>query len=126
MYIVAAAVLACLLYLASAGVQFVGLHKEIASKRTLVITGGIIAAIAHAYFAWHQIFTGAGIDVGPLPLASVIAFAFVATIILSSLRRPVENLVIVLFPLAATAILFYHALSLTPFLCLNCKWNSFE
>lgn len=99
-----AATFAIVCYLASAGIQFAGLDREIPSKRRLVIAAGIVAVLAHSWFAWHEIFTGAGIDIGVLPLASVISLAIAATIILSSLRRPVENLVIVLFPLAAITI----------------------
>ncbi|HKI75055.1 MAG TPA: cytochrome c biogenesis protein CcsA [Pseudomonadales bacterium] len=98
------AILACVLYLIGAGLQWAVLHRDLPSKRTLVIAVGLLAICAHGYFAWHQIFTGKGIDIGALPLASVIALAIAGTIILSSLRRPVENLVIVLFPLAAIII----------------------
>lgn len=112
MSIVITATFACLLYLASAGIQFAGLRMEIPSKKALVIIGGILAVAAHSWFAWHEIFTPRGIDIGPLPLASVISMAIAATIILSSLHRPVENLVIVLFPLAAITIVL--ALILPP------------
>ena len=105
MLVLISAFLACALYIVAAGVQLAGLNRRIPSKRTLVIAGGVVAVLAHAYFSWHQVFVKGGIDMGLLPMGSVITMAIAAVIIISSMRRPVENLLIVLFPLAAITII---------------------
>jgi len=106
MNIVISATLACLLYMASASLQLVGLYRKIPSKRSLVIGAGILAMVAHAYFSYREIFTPEGINMGLLPMGSVTSLAIAAMILLSSLRRPIENLLIVLFPMAAVVIAF--------------------
>ncbi|MEX0943378.1 MAG: cytochrome c biogenesis protein CcsA [Pseudomonadales bacterium] len=97
-------ILACLFYIASAGLQLAGIKREIPGKRRLVITLGTLAVLLHGYFSYHEIFTASGINMGLLPMASLIALAIAALILLSSLRRPVENLAILLFPMAAICI----------------------
>ena len=97
--------LACTLYLLSAGVQFVGLQKEIAAKRGIVFFSALVAILLHGLFNYQQIMTDAGINIGIFPMVSLISFAVAVLVILSSMRRPVENLLIVILPFAAVAIL---------------------
>lgn len=101
-------ILACLLYLASAGIQ---LKEQPKSRKPLVLGLGYAGLLLHAYTTWAEIFTQTGINMGLLPMVSLMFLAVVAMILLSSLRRPVENLLIVLFPLAAVALglsLMFH------------------
>lgn len=99
-----AGVLACVLYLVGAGLQFSGIGHQNAGRKNLVIGAGILAVLVHGVFTWQDIFTSGGVDMGIFPMASLISLAMAAIIILSSLRRPVENLLIVLFPMAAVCI----------------------
>ena len=105
MSILVAGLIACLLYIAGASVQFAGMYKKIPPRRSMVIAVGLSAVLVHGYVTWQEIFTGAGINMGLLPMASLTTLAIAAMIIISSLRRPVENLVVVLFPLAAIIII---------------------
>lgn len=104
MNMVVPGILASLFYLASAGLQLAGIKREIPRKRHLVIGMGTLAVLLHGYFSYQEIFTETGINMGFLPMASLIALAIAGLILLSSLRRPVENLAIVLFPMAALCI----------------------
>lgn len=94
-------ILASLLYVASAGLQVLALSERMPSKKNLVVGTGILALIAHAWFSWQEIFTANGINMGIFPMASVTCLVIAALLIISSLRRPVENLMIVLFPVIA-------------------------
>ena len=97
--------LACLLYMLSASIQYVGLQRKIDSKRFIVIASALLAIILHAVFSYKQIDTPAGINIGIFPMASLTSLAISAIVVASSLRRPVENLLIVLLPFATLTVL---------------------
>ena len=97
-------VLACVLYLISASVQYAGMRGQITSKRPIVITTAGIAILLHAVFSYQDIYTSNGINIGIFPMASLISLAVTAIVLLSSIRRPVENLLIVLLPLATVTV----------------------
>jgi len=97
--------LACILYLFSATVQFISLRREVASKRTIVITSAIIAIILHGIFSYQEIYTPAGINIGIYPMASLTSLAIATIVVASSVRRPVENLLIILLPFATLTVL---------------------
>lgn len=104
MSILITGIIACVLYVAGAGVQLAGVRGQLTSRRHIVIGTGVAAVIIHGWFSYQEIFTASGINLGLLPMASVITLSIAALILASSLRRPVDNLVIVLFPLAAVCI----------------------
>lgn len=93
-------IIAILLYFAGGLVQLAGLKREVPGKRTIVQAAGALAIIAHAIFSYQEIYTPAGINLGFFSMATVIALAIAAIVLLSSIRRPVDNLFILLFPLA--------------------------
>jgi len=93
-----------MLYLCSAGAQFYSLKNAPISKKRLVIGIGAFAVLAHGIFSFNAISTVTGINLGIFEMASVIALAISAIVVLSALRRPVTNLVIVIFPLSVLAI----------------------
>ena len=99
------AIPACLLYLASAGIQFTGLRRNIKNQHLWVCGLGTGAIILHSLFSLNEIITGQGINLSLLPMASVITLAISAILVTSSLRRPVANLVIAIFPVAIMTIL---------------------
>jgi len=96
--------LASILYLCSAGTQFYALKNAPINKKNLAIIIGVIAVLAHAIFSFKAISTVTGINLGIYEMASVIALAISGVVVLSSLRRPVANLVIVIFPISVLAI----------------------
>ena len=98
-------VLASLLYLTSATVQFIGLKRQIPSKRAIVITTAVMAVMLHSIFSYQDIYTADGINIGTFPMASLTSLAVAAIIVASSIRRPVENLLIVLLPFATLTVL---------------------
>ena len=98
-------IFACLLYSASAGTQIAGLRREIPAKHLFVSISGFGAIIFHGLFIFQEIATQEGINLGILPMACLITLAISSILLISSLRRPVANLVIAIFPLAIIAIL---------------------
>ena len=90
-------ILACLLYSASAGIQIAGLRREIPAKHLLVSVSGIAAILLHGLFTFREIVTDHGINLGILPMASLITLAISSLLMANSLRRPVANLVIAIF-----------------------------
>jgi ABC-type uncharacterized transport system permease subunit len=98
-------ILACLLYLVSAGTQIAGLRREIASRHLIVALSGSTAILLHGIFSLQEIATDEGIDLGILPMASLITLAISTLLMVNSLRRPVANLIIAIYPLAIIAIL---------------------
>ncbi|MDZ7683842.1 MAG: hypothetical protein U5O39_01210 [Gammaproteobacteria bacterium] len=70
-----------------------------------MLTLGGIGLILHCASLVQQIYTHAGVNLAFLPMISLMFLSVGAMVILSSLRRPIENLLIALFPLAAVAII---------------------
>ncbi|MCB1647723.1 MAG: cytochrome c biogenesis protein CcsA [Pseudomonadales bacterium] len=98
-------VLACLLYLGGAGTQLAGLRNRISSQHLIVLGAGINAIIMHALFSYSRIVTNEGINMGILPMASVISLAVAAIVVAGSMKRQVDSLVIAIFPIAAITII---------------------
>jgi ABC-type uncharacterized transport system permease subunit len=105
MTIALTACLACILYLFSTTTQFVALQRKQTPARSTLVVVGILALAAHGAFTFSVIFTDAGANIGIYPMMSVISFAVIGLFLLSFLRRPVDNLAIILFPLSALTIL---------------------
>ncbi|MBV1877221.1 MAG: cytochrome c biogenesis protein CcsA [Pseudomonadales bacterium] len=93
-------VLACTFYLASALTQYIGLKHKVASQQKIVKLTAALAIILHGAFSYQEIYTAAGINIGFFPMISLTSLAITSVVMLSSLRRPVENLLIVLLPFA--------------------------
>ncbi len=64
-----------------------------------------IGLLVHAGLLWQYSFEHPGLNVSLTSAASLIAFAVVAIITFSAIRQPIENLGLVLFPLATLAML---------------------
>lgn len=75
-----------------------------ASKLAYIALGSG-AVVLHASGLYQHIFTPVGINLGFFNAISLIAMLVAAVVLLSSLRQPIENLGIVILPIAALAIL---------------------
>jgi ABC-type uncharacterized transport system permease subunit len=73
------------------------------SRRRFFILG-VIAAIAHGVSVFGTIFTAQGVDLGIFRVLSLISWFICTIALLDTLRRPLENLLAILFPLSAIAI----------------------
>ena len=100
---------ACLLYAVAAYLQLQRtLGSEIPAAR--VKTAGFLAVACHAVTNYLDFVGDAGIDLGVYAMLSLMALSIVAIVLLSSLRRPVDNLFVVIFPVAILTLVLELAL----------------
>jgi ABC-type uncharacterized transport system permease subunit len=97
--------LCALLYLAATGLQLLHL-----SQRRQQINGGVfalslLALFAHALLVWKIVFSGDGLDLGFFKISALLSLVINLACITSLVRRPLQNLLIALFPLSALAVL---------------------
>ena len=99
--------IAIALYLLAAGYQarYLLCKDSPTPNRTLLIGTGIAAACFHAASVFITINNQQGIDLGFFKISSLL-FCFISVLTISfTLRRPTDNLLIALFPLASISIL---------------------
>ncbi len=70
----------------------------------MLITG-MIAIILHAHLLYQLIVLGNGFDFGFFNAVSLVGWLVALIVILTSLFRPMENLLLIIFPIASLAIL---------------------
>lgn len=94
------AVFALGVYVVASGMQIVGLSRRAPASRPLllVLTGG--AAIAHAVAVSGLLVTPEGLNLGLFRVATLVALASVLLILALALSRPLENMLVVVTPLA--------------------------
>lgn len=99
------AVIAALLYLAAAGVQLANaLQKNTGLSRT-VLTMTFFAVACHLALTWGNVLGETGVNFGFFPLLSLLFLTINVACLIALTWRPLENLLIALFPLAAIAVL---------------------
>jgi ABC-type uncharacterized transport system permease subunit len=94
---------AILLYLAVAAAQTMSLFKGL-NFRNWIISGGLVAMCGHGYVVYLQSFTDQGINISIYSMASLVSCTIAATVLLSALRKPLENLLIALLPMSAVMV----------------------
>jgi len=99
------AVLTALLYLVATGIQLMHIvqHQRQIDRR--VFTLGLIALLGHAIVAWDGIVTNGSISLGFYKVPALIFLFVNLACIVGVLRRPLQNLFVVLFPLSALSVL---------------------
>ena len=97
--------LCALLYLAATGLQLLHLsqrHRQI-DRGVLIL--GLAALLSHGLIVWKTVFPSSGVDLGFFKIAALLFLVINLACITSLMRRPLQNLLIVLFPLSALAVL---------------------
>ncbi|BCE02253.1 cytochrome C assembly family protein [Marinicellulosiphila megalodicopiae] len=74
-------------------------------NKNLIIAIALIAIMAHIHILSSQIWTENGVILSLYNILSLISICFVNIILLSSFRKPVDNLFVFLFPFAALSVL---------------------
>ena len=95
---------AVVLYLLGTWLQAQRIFQE-RKTRTLVLSCGGLALLAHLINMIEVIDTPLGYNFGLFRIATLFSFAISALVILSSLKKPLENLFLIIFPLAIISIL---------------------
>jgi ABC-type uncharacterized transport system permease subunit len=96
---------AALLYLAAAGLQLLHISQQRQQIDRSVVALGLVALLCHAVVAWDSVFAGEGVNLGFYKVSALIFLVINVACISSLARRPLQNLLLVLFPLSALAVL---------------------
>lgn len=99
------AVLFYLLGVIMQGIKFSGNSSNNSNTRRQAFTFGAMAVAAHAVSAYGVIRTTTGYHFGIAEISTLIAVSISLLVLISSLRKPLENLFLGLFPLAIVAII---------------------
>lgn len=97
--------LAALLYLAATGLQLMHIFQQRQQITRPVLSLALAALLCHAIVAWQTIFEPGGVNLGFYKIAALIFLAINVACIASLARRPLQNLLVALFPLSAMAVL---------------------
>jgi ABC-type uncharacterized transport system permease subunit len=98
-------VIAALLYLAAAGVQFVHTLQGDSTPGRSVIIIGSFAMLCHCVLTWHSLQAPDGVTFGFFKVFALLFLVMNVLCTVALVRRPLQNLLIVLFPLSAVAVL---------------------
>lgn len=109
MTLILPSVLGALCYLAAGAIQAASLSGARPEHRSLVMSLGLVALVLHTFAVYRVLHTGEGIQLGVFPVASLIAWLVAALVLASCLRKPLTNLFVVIFPLAATTLVLAMA-----------------
>lgn len=94
-----------LLYLAATAMQLLHLsQRRVQIDRTVVLLS-VVALSSHALLVWKIGFTGPGLDLGFFKIAALIFLVINVACITTLARRPLQNLLVALFPLSALSVL---------------------
>lgn len=89
------------LYICATLFQALQLRKHPNLRLSSLQLIAVPALALHGYTSAQWIFSDVGLDFGLLPMTSAIVFTINLIVLLSSLRKPVHSLFLILFPLAA-------------------------
>ena len=102
------ALIAALLYLTATGLQVLHISQQRRQIDNKVFALGLLALSAHAWLAWKNLFFGGSLDLGFYKVSALI-FLVINVVcvlcVLSLLRRPLQNLLVALFPMSAVSVL---------------------
>lgn len=97
-------IIAVALYLLGTWFQSQSLFNDKETRNLVLGTGGI-ALVAHLINVVEVINTSAGYNFGFFKIATLFSFAICALVLISSLKKPLENLLLAIFPIAVISIL---------------------
>lgn len=99
------AVIAALLYLAAAGVQLANALQRNSGLSRSVLILAFFALALHLGVTWSNVLGAGGVNLGFFRILSLLFIVVNLACMIALTWRPLENLIIVLFPLSAVAIL---------------------
>lgn len=97
--------IAALLYLAATGLHLLHLFQRRQAISRGVIGLGLLALLSHTIVAWDSVAASAGLALGFYKISALIFLVINIACVILLARRPLQNLLVVLFPLSAMAVL---------------------
>lgn len=97
--------LTALLYLAATALQLMHISQRRKSLDRSVFVLGLAALCCHAVIAWESISAEDGITLGFYKILALIFLVINLACLIALIRRPLQNLLVLLFPLSALAVL---------------------
>jgi len=117
-------ILAILLYLASSLLLAVRLiRRDLPLGHTIAIVLGLGAVLLHAAVLFPLLMTETGFNLGFFNAASLVGWLTALLLLLSSLRRPLENLGIILLPMTALTLALVFAYPSQHVLSISGNWR---
>ena len=98
-------IVASLLYLLVAFLQYRSIRASAPLARPTLIALAAVAISLHGLSAWYALQTPDGINLGFFKVSSLIFWIINLSFVISLLWRPLENLLVILFPLASLSVL---------------------
>jgi ABC-type uncharacterized transport system permease subunit len=96
---------AALLYLAATALQLLHIFQQRPQINRSFLALSLAALLCHAGVVWYSIFEGAGAELGFYKVSALIFLTINIVCMVSLARRPLQNLLVALFPLSAMAVL---------------------
>jgi len=105
MLVTSLAVTTALIYLIGAGIQLMHIvqRRQRIDRKVLIL--GLIALLGHAVVTWNGVYGEGTMRLGFYKVPALIFLVINVACLLILLRRPMQNLLIVVFPLSALAVL---------------------
>lgn len=100
--IVGSIAIAC--YLGGAILQYYQLVRRDNSRRSQVLTAGGIAFLFHTLSFYGTVVTESGLHLGFFKISSLIGWLITGLVLISSIKKPLENLLIAVFPISAAGL----------------------
>lgn len=97
--------IAALLYLAATGLQVLHITQQRRQIDRTVFGLSLVALLCHAVVAIDSISPGGGLSLGFYKVSALMFLVINVACIISLVRRPLQNLLVVLFPLSAMSVL---------------------
>jgi len=97
--------LCALLYLAATGLQLWHLSQRRQQIDRRVFFLALAALASHAFIVWKIVFPSEGVELGFFRISALLFLVINLACITTLTRRPLQNLLIALFPLSALAVL---------------------
>ena len=99
------ALLAALLYLVATALQLLHIIQGRQRTNPLVLGFAVAALLCHVLVAWNDLFQNRGLNLGIYQVSELIFLVVNIAWLASLVRRPLQNLLVALFPLSAMAVL---------------------
>lgn len=97
-------IIAIICYLGGAILQYYHLLRRDNSQRSLVLILGAVALLFHTASFYGTVITDEGLHLGFFKISSLIGWLIAGLVLGSSIRKPLENLLIGVFPITAAGL----------------------